>query len=106
MSTVFCMILALFLDHTTLKQCQGEFEMQQDHEKELKDIIGGLACPADFKCYTQALKNFRKVEHVGLEPFLEVLEVHAYECPFQIPAVGVNHVACPVRAYISKKLKK
>lgn len=79
--------------------------MEQDYEKELKKIIGNFACPADLQCYTRALKNFHKVQHVGLEPFLEVLEEHAYECPFQIPIVGVNHVGCPVRAHISEKLR-
>jgi hypothetical protein len=79
--------------------------MERDYEAELKEIAGNFACPADLLCYTQALKNFRKVGHIGLETFLEALEVHAYECPFQLPVVGGRHVECPVRAYVSEKLK-
>lgn len=79
--------------------------MQSDYEAELQEIAGNFACPANLTCYTQALKNFRKVGHVGLETFLEALEVHAYACPFQMPVVGGRYLECPVRAYVSEKLK-
>jgi hypothetical protein len=79
--------------------------MERDYETELKEIAGNFSCPADLICYTQALKNFRKVGHVGLETFLEALEAHAYACPFQMPVVGNTHLGCPVRAYVSEKLK-
>ena len=62
--------------------------MPSDYEAELKEVAGYFAYPADLICYTEALKNFRKVGHVGLETFLEALEVHAYACPFQMPVVG------------------
>lgn len=79
--------------------------MQRDYEAELKEIAGNFTCPADLICYTQALRTFRKVGHVGLETFLEALEVHAYACPFQMPVVGGRYLGCPVRAYVSEKLK-
>jgi hypothetical protein len=79
--------------------------MERDYETELKRIAGSFACPANLICYTRALKNFRKVGHVGLETFLEALGVHAYTCPFQMPVLGGRHLGCPVRAYVSEKLK-
>jgi hypothetical protein len=79
--------------------------MRRDYQEELKEIAGNFACPAKLICYTQALKNFRKVKHVGLETFLEALELHAYACPFQMPVAGGKHLGCPVRAYVSEKLK-
>jgi hypothetical protein len=80
--------------------------MQKKDKEELRKILGGLVCPADFQCYTHALKNLRKVEYARLETYLELLEKHAYECPFQIPVTGVNHLRCPLREYIAKKIKK
>jgi hypothetical protein len=80
--------------------------MEKDHEKELKEIIGDLVCPEGFKCYTRGLKNLSKAEHMGLEPYLECLEEHAYVCPLQMPIVSTHYRRCPVRAHIAKKLKK
>jgi hypothetical protein len=87
-------------------QCEKEFDMEQEHVKELKEIIGDLACPGDFKCYAQGLKNLCKAEDVRLETFPECLEEYAYQCPFQIPLVGVSYRRCPLRVYISKKINK
>ncbi len=95
----------IFLLLESSRTCQGGYRMEPDYVKELKEIAGNFACPVDLICYTQALKNFRKVGQVGLETFLEALEVHAYECPFQMPVVGGRHLGCPVRAYVSEKLK-
>jgi hypothetical protein len=89
-----------------LCNAKKEFNMEQEHVKELKEIIGGLACPGDFKCYTQGLKSLCKAEGVSLETFLEFLEEYAYQCPFQIPLVGESYRRYPLRVYISKKIKK
>jgi hypothetical protein len=80
--------------------------MAKDHEKELKDIIGQLACPKDFQCYEQGFENLCKAEDVGLETFLECLEKRPHECPFSIPYARVFYCSCPLRVYIAKELKK
>ena len=80
--------------------------MQQDHEKELKDIMGGLACPKNFKCCTEGLENLCKAIDVGLESHIECLEQNSFECPFTVTFGGLYYCRCPLRIYIAKKLKK
>jgi hypothetical protein len=80
--------------------------MEQDHEKELKEIMAGLACPKDFKCYRHGFENLCKAQDVGLETFLECLEEHPYDCPLSVSFGGLYYCRCPLRVYISKKLKK
>ena len=80
--------------------------MERDYESELKEIAGNFSCPADLICYTQALKNFRKVGNVGLETFLECLEEDPHECPFSMPLGGTVYCRCPLRVHVAKKFKK
>ena len=79
--------------------------MEQDHEKQLKEIMGGLLCPKDFKCYKQGFKNLCKAKDVGLESHLECLEEHPYDCPLSVSFGGLYYCDCPLRVYIAKNLK-
>jgi hypothetical protein len=69
--------------------------MEQEHEKKLKEIIGDIKCPKDFKCCKQGFKN----------P-IKCLEKRAYDCSFTTLYNGVFYCTCPLRVYIAKKLKK
>jgi hypothetical protein len=80
--------------------------VEQDHEKKLKELIGDLVCPKDFKCCTEGLENLCKARDVGLETVVECLEEDPYVCPFSMSLGGMYYCKCPVRVYITKKLKK
>jgi hypothetical protein len=79
--------------------------MEQDHEKELQEIIGIFTCPKDFECYKSGFEKLCKAQDVGL-PLLECLEEHPVECRFSVRDGGVFYCKCPLRVYIAKKLKK
>ena len=80
--------------------------MEQEHQKELEEIIGDLSCAKDFKCYKQGFKNLCKAQDVGLETFLECLEQKPFECPLSVRFGGLYYCSCPLRVYLGKKLKK
>jgi len=81
--------------------------MQQDHEKELREIIGDLECPKGFSCCTDGLENLCKAEDVGMESYLACLEERPFECKFSVSFFGDRYYCeCPLRVYIAKKLKK
>jgi hypothetical protein len=93
-------------DFTPTEQSQKGLSMEQDLDKEIMDILGGLMCSKSFKCYKRGFKNLCKAEDVGVETFLKCLEEHPAECKFALPTGHSYYCSCPLRVYIAKKLKK
>ena len=80
--------------------------MEQDHEKELQEIIGGFTCPKDFKCYKSGFEDLCRAKDVGIHSILECLEEDAALCLFSINVHDAYYCECPLRIYIAKRLKK
>ncbi len=80
--------------------------MEQEYEKELKEIIGEMKCPKRFKCCWSGFEVLCKAKDVGSESFLECLEEDPSDCTFSISFVNTYLCKCPLRIYIAKKLKK
>ena len=80
--------------------------MEQDHEKELKEIIGGITCPKDFKCYKSGFEKLCKAKDIGLHSILECLDKYAPLCLFSINVHDTYYCECPLRVYIARTLKK
>jgi hypothetical protein len=81
-------------------------QMDEDQRKEIEEIITQFKCPKDFRCYKSGLKVLCKAKDIGLDTYLECMEVYPQKCPFSV-AFGYSHFCkCPLRVYIAKKLKK
>jgi len=82
--------------------------MEQDNRKEIEEIIGQLKCPKDFKCYRSGFETLCKAEDIGMKTYLKCLEEDASHCLFSMSfgSGSMYFCACPLRVYISKKLKK
>jgi hypothetical protein len=80
--------------------------MDEKTKKELEEIMGEMQCPKDFKCYKSGLEVLCKAKDIGLETYLECMEVHPQKCPFSVPFGHSYFCKCPLRVYIAKKLKK
>ena len=76
--------------------------MKQNLEEKIKEHIGDLTCPKDFKCCTEGLENLCKARDVGLGTFIECLEDEPHECPFSMRLSGLSYCKCPLRVYIAK----
>jgi hypothetical protein len=77
----------------------------KETETEIEEIIDGMKCPKDFRCYKSGLEVLCKAKNVGDGLFLLCLEEHPKKCKF----VAVDHgylCKCPLRIYIANKLKK
>jgi len=80
--------------------------MEQDLEKELQEIMGGFTCPKDFKCYKSGFENLCQANDVGKQTFVQCLELNPDGCSFS-KLIAIAYICyCPLRIYISKKLKK
>ena len=81
--------------------------MEQEHKKQVEEILNGLKCSKDFVCYTSGLKRLCKAEDIGLDSFLVCLEEDPNDCKFFAVVFGDKHFChCPLRVYIAKKLMR
>jgi hypothetical protein len=80
--------------------------IDDEHEKELREIIDGLQCPKNFQCYRSGFENLCKARALETEPpMLICCEKHPQKCTFLNVAGGFT-CECPLRVYIAEKLKK
>ena len=75
------------------------------HE-DMENIMTGMECAKGFKCYASGFNNLCHAKDIGIELFVECLERRTNECKFSL-LFGQSHLCqCPLRVYLSKKLKK
>ena len=53
-------------------------------DKEIEEIIGQMKCPKDFRCYQSGLEVLCKAKDIGLDTYLECMEVYPQECRFSV----------------------
>jgi hypothetical protein len=80
--------------------------VEKDHKREIENIIGKIKCPKSFKCYESGFDNICRAKDFGIESFLLCLENNPRDCKFSIPFKRSYLCHCPLRIYLSKKLKK
>jgi hypothetical protein len=78
--------------------------MEERTRKTIEEIIAGMSCPKDFRCYRSNLSRLCKAKDIGLESFIECLEDKPGYCKFSIRYGYGYFCKCPVRLYIAKKL--
>jgi hypothetical protein len=81
--------------------------MEQDRKIDVEQIMGQLECPKDFQCCMSGLEDLCQATDIGSELFLGCLEADSEGCKFSFAFFGYGHLCeCPLRVYITKKLKK
>jgi hypothetical protein len=80
--------------------------MDQEYEKELEEIVNGMKCPRDFKCYKSGFDALCKARYFGLDSFLLCEEEDSTACKFTFRLGRTFYCQCPLRKYIAKRLKK
>lgn len=79
--------------------------MEEDKRK-VKDIIGELNCPKNFRCYKSNFSNLCKAKKIGREENLKCLEKKPRNCLFAFPFLHSYICTCPLRIYIYKKMER
>lgn len=80
--------------------------MKEEDRKKIKDIIGEMKCAKNFKCADSGFQKLCKARDFGLEDYLECLEANPLECKFALPFGETHFCQCPLRVYLSKKVKR
>ena len=80
--------------------------MEKDNERKIREIIDGLKCPKDFRCYKSGFEYLCKAEDIGQDTFLVCHEKDSAGCKFSV-SFGKGHFCkCPLRIYIAKEFNK
>ena len=80
--------------------------MLDEDRKKIEEIMGGLQCPKNFKCAESGFKHLCKATDIGIDSYLKCLEETHSVCSFKF-FFGDGHLCqCPLRVYLSRKLKK
>jgi len=80
--------------------------MLEEYKTEIKKLIGEINCSKDFKCYKSGFNILCRARDIGIESFLECLEVKPNECKFSLPFGLMYLCQCPLRIYIANKMNK
>lgn len=81
-------------------------QISADISKRMEEIKSEMECPKNFKCYEMSFENLCKAKDIGLKTYLECLEEKPQECKFSMSFGYSYFCQCPLRVYISKKLRK
>lgn len=80
--------------------------MEETIEKAIEDIMGQMDCPRDFECARSQFDNLCKARDFGLKNYIECLDTNPQLCDLSLSFGETYFCRCPMRVYISKKLKK
>lgn len=80
--------------------------MIKQSKPKLENIIGGLKCPKNFRCYKSKYKDLCKAKDIGMESFLICLDKDPHKCEFSFSFGYKYFCKCPLRVFIAKELKK
>ena len=78
--------------------------MEENYEREIKEIMARMECPWDFACCKSNLKPRCEVKDVGLKHHLEIEGEGDYSCKFLVVSNGVHYCKCPLCIYLTKRL--
>ena len=77
-----------------------------NHKKQIEQIISGMKCRKDFKCYKSGFKDLTRVQVFTASDLLKCLGDNPQKCEYASAFGDGYFCKCPVRLYISKNLKK
>ena len=75
-------------------------------KKKIKQIMGGLRCPKEFRCVTSQCHKVCKAQDFGNDYCLICLEDQPYACPFSVLFGRTTFCQCPLRVYLEKTLRQ
>jgi hypothetical protein len=81
-------------------------QIDAEHKQQIEKIIKSIECQKNFECYKSNFTRLCKAKDIGMETFVECLSEENRTCNFVLPFGNKYLCRCPLRLYISKRLKK
>ena len=73
---------------------------------EVTEIIGGLKCPKNYRCYRTKYKELCRAGFVEKLKILHCLEEDSQGCIFSLLYKDSYYCQCPLRNYIAEKIER
>ena len=81
-------------------------EILQEHDSKIREIMSGIQCNRDFKCYKSGFEDLCKAGIVGNARLIECLEEKAETCEYVFSFGHGNICICQLRHYIAKHFNR
>ena len=81
-------------------------EITQEHKARIEEIISGIDCPWDFKCYKSGFEDLAKIQIFREGELVKCLEDRSQLCKFSFHFGLEYFCKCPIRKYIANNLNK
>jgi hypothetical protein len=70
------------------------------------EAMPGLELLKDCECYKPRLGFSCKAKDVGLDAYVECLEMYSSTCPFSVSYAHSYYCKCPARVFMAKELEQ
>jgi hypothetical protein len=81
-------------------------EITQEHDSKIQEIMKGMKCPNDFKCYKSGFEDIGKIMIICDGKLVRCLEEKEQPCQLGF-AFGYGYFCvCPLRKYIAQNFNK
>jgi len=80
--------------------------VKDEDRSKIEELMAGMRCPKNFKCAENGFEHLCKAKDLGMKSYLDCLEENSSACPFALSFGNGHFCHCPLRVYLSKKLKK
>ena len=77
-------------------------EITQGQKTQIEEIISGMECPKDFKCYKSGFRDFCKSKIFRDGELIECFDESSWFCKFSFDFGNSYYCICPLRKYIAK----
>ena len=77
-------------------------EITQEHKTQIEEIVSGMECSKDFKCYKSGLEDLCKSKIFQDGELIECLDKGLFSCNFSFGFGSEYFCKCPLRKYIAK----
>ena len=81
-------------------------EISQEHKAQIEEIISGMECPKDFKCYKSGFDDLAKIRIFQDGELIECLDESSWLCKLSFNFGHGYFCKCPLRKYIAKNFHK
>ena len=81
-------------------------EITQEHRTQIEEIISGMECPKDFKCYESGFENLRRAKIFREAKLVECFEKTSLSCKLS-HHFGLGYFCkCSLRRYIAQNFNR
>lgn len=75
-------------------------------DRQIEEIISQIKCKKGFSCRKSGFKDICEAKDIGISDSVKCLSTPPGSCEYTFAFGGGYICKCPLRVYISKKLKK